>query len=381
MDSYDLAETSLVRPAVGVPTSVRPATASDAAVAASHGLSDLLPDRWRPGGNRRSFVALGPDERPLGHCRGIDNEYHPASRTCVLEVAVSIDDPTWIEIADALLSSQIGASTLPLIMKPSADEPQILDLCAKHGGVITQLMPPWRYTVGPAMRAWAETHRVTRDGLSAVPARAASLSMLSERMLDLHVEHYSAQHERWSPASPPALLRQSFAASFDDEEEDALDPARSMVLVRGDVLSAQAIAWPPDTDGNIEIGLEHRSYEGSSARQDMEACLAGLIDLSTDGDVFLIDSHITEEVESSMIRELRRFLRMSGDKKSEPRSTEIDEDEPWSAIVAIPVPGGPLPMPLSDAARSRALAECSQPDCHDSMSHAADPAALLDVDG
>ncbi|WP_154792809.1 hypothetical protein [Occultella kanbiaonis] len=69
---------------------VRPATTAD--VETSRGrFDDLLPDRWRGGNNRRSFVAVDPDGRVLGHCRGIDNDFHPASRVLVLEVLPDVE--------------------------------------------------------------------------------------------------------------------------------------------------------------------------------------------------------------------------------------------------------------------------------------------------
>ena len=65
----------------------------------------------------------------------------------------------------------------------------------------------------------------------------------------------------------------------------------------------------------------------------MEACLAAVIDRSADGDVLLIDSHATEELESAMMRDV-------------PGPAPHPQDT-WTAIVGIPVPGGPAPIPLS----------------------------------
>ena len=67
----------------------------------------------------------------------------------------------------------------------------------------------------------------------------------------------------------------------------------------------------------------------------MEACLAAAIDRSADGDVLLIDSHVTEELESSMMRDV-------------PGPPPHPADT-WTAIVGIPVPSGPAPTPLTDA--------------------------------
>ena len=301
----------------------RPATPADSADPA---FEDLLPDRWREGDNCRSVVATDSAGRLLGHCRGIDNSFHPDSRSLVLEV---LDGEPWDEVADVLLEAQIAVSTLPLRLKPAAHEPELLDLCARHGGVLVQLMPPWRYMVDDSMRAWAAEHRTTSDGLHAgrvVDARR-------EEMLDLYVEHYTAQHARWSPAAAPTELRAENAPDFVPGGEGSFDPDRSVVLERDGVIVAQALAWPPEPDGGIEITLQSTPHEGRTAREDMEACLAAVIDRSADGDVLLIDSHATEELESAMMRDV-------------PGPAPHPQDT-WTAIVGIPVPGGPAPIPLS----------------------------------
>lgn len=302
---------------------MRAATPSDAADPA---FEDLLPDRWREGGNRRSMVAADGTGRVLGHCRGIDNDFHPDSRTLVLEV---LDGVPWAEVADALLEAQIAVSTLPLHLKPKAHEPELLGLCARHGGVLVQLMPPWRYLVDAELRAWAAAHRTTSDQLTAVPAGDER----NEEMLDLYVEHYTAQHSRWSPAAPPALLRGENAPDFVPGAEGTFAPDLSTVLQRDDAIVAQALAWPPEPEGGIEITVQSRPHEGPTAREDMEVCLAAVIDASADGDVLLIDSHVSEELESAMLRDL-------------PGPPPHREDT-WTAIVAVPVPGGPAPIPLS----------------------------------
>ncbi|MGP9536645.1 hypothetical protein ACT3SP_01445 [Brachybacterium sp. AOP43-C2-M15] len=301
---------------------IRPATSADAADPA---FDDLLPDRWREGDNRRSVVATDAEGTVLGHCRGIDNVFHPDSRTLVLEVR---DGAPWAAVADALLTAQISVSALPLHVKPSAHEPELARLCARHGGVLVQLMPPWRYVVDPALRSWSQDHRTTGDELSARRVDASR----HEEMLDLYVEHYTAQHARWSPAAAAEQLRTENAPNFEPGGEGSADPERTTILVRAGRIAAQALAWPPEPDGGTEITVQSRPHDGPRAREDMEACLAAVIDRSADGDVLLIDSHVTEELESAMMRDL-------------PGPPPHPADT-WTAIVAIPVPSGPGPIPL-----------------------------------
>lgn len=305
--------------------STRPATTADAADPA---FEDLLPDRWREGENRRSVVALDGAGRLLGHCRGIDNVFHPDSRTLALEVRRG--EP-WAAVADALLKAQIAVSTLPLRLKPTAPETALLDLCARHGGVLIQLMPPWRYVVDAELRDWAAAHRTTADGLRADSVDDAR----REEMLDLYVEHYTAQHARWSPAAAPVELRAENAPDFAPGGEGSFDPGRSTVLRRDGALVAQALVWPPEPDGGVEVGLSSRPHEGVTAREDMEACLAAVIDRSADGEVLLIDSHVTESLESAMMRDVP--------------GPPPHPAETWTAIVGIPVPGGPPQVSLPAA--------------------------------
>lgn len=310
----------------------RPATSADAEDPA---FSDLLPDRWREGDNRRSVVATDADGTVLGHCRGIDNVFHPRSRTLVLEVR---EGAPWAEVADALVTAQIAVSALPLHVKPSAHEAELAALCSRHGGVLVQLMPPWRYVVDAALRTWAREHRTTHDGLSAAGldevavGLGADESALQEQMLDLYVEHYTAQHARWSPAAAAEQLRAENAADFVPGGEGSFDPGRTALLHREGRIVAQALAWPAEPDGGTEITVQSRPHEGPTAREDMEACLAAVVASSADGDVLLIDSHVTEELESAMMREV-------------PGPPPHPEDT-WTAIVAIPVPDGPAALPL-----------------------------------
>lgn len=309
----------------------RPATSADAGDPA---FTDLLPDRWREGDNRRSTVATDADGTVLGHCRGIDNVFHPASRSLVLEVR---EGAPWAEVADALVTAQIAVSTLPLRVKPSAHEADLAALCARHGGVLVQLMPPWRYVVDGTLRSWAREHRVTHDGLIAARLSEAAAfggdeNALREQMLDVYVEHYTAQHAHWSPAADAEQLRAENAADFAPVGEGSFDPGRTRLLLRDGLIVAQALAWPAEPDGGTEITVQSRPHEGPTAREDMEACLAAVIESSADGDVLLIDSHATEELESAMMREV-------------PGPPPHPEDT-WTAIVAIPVPDGPAPRPL-----------------------------------
>ena len=312
-----------------MPLTTRPATTADAV---SSALSDMLPDRWREGNNRRSLVAVDAAGCVLGHCRGIDNDFHPDSRTLVMEV---LDEEarggiSWADVADALLAAQVEVSTVPLRLKPEATEPELIDLCARHGGVLVQLMPPWRYAVDDALRGWAKEHRdPTVDALVETAGEGRS-----EEMLDVYVEYYTAQHARWSPAADAQQLRAENAPDFVPGAEGSFDPARSVVLLRSGRIAAQALVWPPEPDGAAEVSLQSRPYEGPTARRDMEACLAAVVGHSADGDVLLIDSHVTEELESAMMREV----------PGPPPST----DDAWTAIVAIPVTGGPTPIPLPD---------------------------------
>lgn len=305
----------------------RPATPADAAIA---GFADLLPDHWREGNNRRSLVAVDRARQVLGHCRGIDNDFHPDSRTYVWEILdlEHLGDTTWADVAAALLGAQAEVSSLPLRLKPTAEETELIELCARHGGVLVQLMPPWRYVADAPLQVWAAEHRSTSDGLVAEPAGETR----GEEMLDVYVEHYTAQHARWSPAADGPQLRAENAPDFVPGAAGSFDPVRSTVLIRAGRIVAQALVWPPEEDGSAEVTLQSRPHEGPTARQDMEACLAAVVERSSDGDVLLIDSHVTEEPESAMMRDVPG-------PPPHPANT-------WTAIVGIPVPGGPDPLPL-----------------------------------
>lgn len=306
---------------------VRPAAPADVG---TPGLLDLLPDHWREGGNRRSLVAVSGDGRVLGHCRGIDNVFHPGSRVYVTELLpdAELAPLMWADVADALLAAQREVSTLPLCLKPDSDDDRLVGLCARNGGVLVQLMPPWRYPVDAALQAWARDHLRTPDGLQA----QASGTDRTEEMLDLYVEHYTAQHAAWSPAAEPAVLREENAPDFVPGSTGAFDPRRSTILVRDEELVAHALTWPPEPDGEVEISLQCRPHDGPSARSDMESCLAAAILAAPEGSTLLIDSHAVEALESAMLKDVPR--------------PEGDLPDTWTAIVAFPVAGGPTPIRL-----------------------------------
>lgn len=288
---------------------IRPATEADAASAAA-AFPDLLPDRWRPGGNRRSLVAVAGD-LVLGHARGIDNEIHPGSRVLVLEAAPG---PDQVETAIALARAQLALSERPLRMKVRESQHLERAVARALGGVAVQACPPWRYTVDAELRSWASAHRSTAEhprGSDAV------------ELLDLMVGHYLAQHARWSPADETAL-REAFAA---DAEPGGYDE-RSVILRRDGHLAAAAMVW---ADDEPEVGLLTARHDDPAGRADMESCLAAVIDASPDGAHLLIDSHVTEPVESQMLRDL---------------PGPGPDGGPWLAIVALPSRGGPAPIPM-----------------------------------
>lgn len=105
-------------------------------------------------------MAIGDDGALLGHCRGIDDVFHPEARTLVLEVT---DDGRRRGADDALLLAQLEVSTLPLTTKPSAADVEDHTMLARHGARLVQLMPPWRYAPGLISR------RASRPSSHAAP--------------------------------------------------------------------------------------------------------------------------------------------------------------------------------------------------------------------
>ncbi|MBZ2198089.1 GNAT family N-acetyltransferase [Occultella gossypii] len=302
---------------------VRPAIPADVERSRDR-FDDLLPDRWRRGNNRRSFVAVDPDGRVLGHCRGIDNDFHPASRVLVVDL---LPEARGHGVDDELLRAQVAVSSLPLHLKLTEPDRDLRALAERHGGVAIQAMPPWRYLVGPELRAWAAAQPPPEGSVG--PIRNTE----REAALELFLENYTAQHAAWSPAAPIDRLKTEFAADFTAGSDNAFDPVSSVALRRHDRLAAQALLYLPDPEdpsGGRELGLQSRPYAGPGARADLEACLAAVIGRAADGDVLLIDSHLTERTEFQMME-------------------QVPGPAPggsWTAIVAIGVPGGTEPIPL-----------------------------------
>lgn len=316
---------------------MRPARSADVE-AARETFPDLLPDRWREGDDRRSLVAVDGEGRVIGHCRGIDNELHPGSRVMLLEVAPEHEaDGT----GDALLAAQREISHAALHVKLTARQEMLIALLERAGGVAIQAMPPWRYVVGPAMRAWAEAHRQRGgSGPDPLPIGPADRSAV----LDLEAAHYVAQHAGWSPSAPLDVMRAELAAGHEEGAECAYDPVRSRVLHRGGRVVAAALLWPEDdgggwtadtevTAGGREVSLI-ADLADPRANEDKALCLAGLVAACADGDQLLIDSHLSLAAEQELLRDL-------------PGRVENPED--WGAIVAVPVAGAPAPIPLPAA--------------------------------
>ncbi|UEJ81330.1 hypothetical protein Bra3105_10755 [Brachybacterium halotolerans subsp. kimchii] len=314
----------------GGPTEVgvRPATAEDVA-AFSGAFPDLIGDRWRPGGNRRSFVAVAPNgsgQHIVGHCRAVDNTVHPGSRVMLLEVALELRGRG---VDDALLQAQVDASTVPPRMKIYEHQVADQQLAERFGGIAVQVTPPWRYVVGPEMRAWAAQHG---------PVGSAEIGpALAEEpgdLLALEVDHYIDQHASWSPTAPRESLLVELGEDHDPQSPSTWDRDRSRALRRDGQLVAAVLVWPAEDDegGAREVSLLSRPYVGPSSRADKEACLAALIDASADGHELLIDSHLTMREEWAMMREVPGLVPSDG--------------TGWMAIAAIPVPSGPAPRPV-----------------------------------
>lgn len=334
---------------------VRPTTAADVArVGGAAGVGrregadggtslfpDLLEDRWRAGGNRRSFVAVVPDgagERVVGHCRAVDNTVHPDSRVMLLEVA---PDARGQGVDDALLRAQVDASSVPPHMKIYEHQVADQQLAARFGGIAVQVTPPWRYVVGPEMRAWAAQHRPA-GAASIGPPRPAD----SEELLALEVDHYIDQHASWTPTAPREVMLAELGEDHDPQAPGTWDRARSRVLRRDGRIAAAVLVWPADDAADAadaedlgggeseapEVSLLSRPYVGPTSHADKEACLAALIEASADGDQLLIDSHLTMREEWAMLRDVPGLAPSDG--------------TAWMAITAIPVPGGPEPVPV-----------------------------------
>lgn len=209
-------------------------------------------------------------------------------------------------------------------------------LAVRHGGVAVQVTPPWRYIVGPELRQWADVHRASDpngpDGSSDRPVPEPITDADREAVLDLEVDHYMAQHASWSPTASREVMRAELGEDHEPGSEGAYDSRRSVLLRGGGRVVAAALLWPGSNgapaDGS-ELSLLSRPYVGPHSRRDKESCLAAVIDASEDGDALLIDSHLTEDDETAMMRDLPGLV--------------ADDATDWMAIVAVPVPGGPTP--------------------------------------
>lgn len=296
---------------------IRPATEAD--VESVRDLPSLLVGRWRNGGNRRSLVAVR-DGLVIGHARGIDNAFHPRSRVLVIEV---LPQHRRQGVGTALLAAQQQVSRLPLELKLYASMTGARALAQRFGGVAIQATPPWRYAITPRLRAWAAAHSGT-----AGPTGPGD----GPELLELEIRHYLDQHASWSPADGGAL-REEFAANYEPGSPSAYDPKLSTVLRRDGRIVAAALVWPYDSElGGNEVSLICRQHGSSGGRADMEACLAETIARCGDDIMLLIDSHVTQAVESAMLRDLP--------------GPSPDDGDGWMVIVAIPVPGGPAPIAM-----------------------------------
>lgn len=306
---------------------VRPATAHDQAQAAAS-FPDLLPDYWREGGNRRSFVAVCHGGTVLGHCRGIDNDIHPTSRTLVFETASELRGTA---AEKALLQAQLHVSTLPLHAKPRASDPHFINLVAQHGAVLIQLMPPWERRVGPDLRAWAREVAAQESPAPADSAHGDYRVILAKNapwreLLRLEAEHYVAQHESWSPSAGVAVVEAKMEADHQPGESERWNEQHSLAMYRGDELIAAAFVWgDPATDEEPEISLASRPYSSPEAWWAKTRLLALLVEGMADGDRFIIDCHLSLSEEYSVISAI-------------PGLTH-PEAEGWTAIVAIPAGG------------------------------------------
>ena len=292
----------------------RPARADDG--------DGVLPDRWAQGGDRRSFVAE-LDGAVLGHCRGVDSSFHPGSRTFILQVDPDLPREAAVAVAEALTRAQLAVSALPLRLRIGADdwlERRVMDAC---DGVVEQVLAPWCYRVGPALRAWAAT-RAAAGGLRPVEPRD------EEPLARLWARHYAAQHARWAPSAAPDELRRLFAKTLARDSPDSYDRRASRVLERDGELVAAALVWPEEEAGEgREVNLVSATYEDSTALADKDACLADVVGACEEGEHLLLDTHMTEPGERILRAELPPA-----------------EDSQWTLLVALPCAGGQLrPFP------------------------------------
>lgn len=258
------------------------------------------------------------DGRVVGHVRGNDNEFHPGSRVLVIEV---LPDYRRHRVGSALLAAQRSVSKKPLELKIYASMTGARALARRFGAVAIQATPPWRYAITPALRTWAANHRGKAE-----PARPVD----GPELLELEIRHYLDQHAAWSPADESALGRE-FAADYRPGSPTAYDSNLSSVLRRDGRVVAAALVWPYDAKrAGTEVSLICEQHGSLTGRSEMEQCLADVITRCPDDAVPLIDSHVTETVETAMLRDLP--------------GRWPDDGAGWMTIVAIPIPGGPVPI-------------------------------------
>lgn len=311
--------------------------------------SDLLPDRWRDGGNRRSFVAVrnhdscacDPEpssaEEVVGHCRGIDNAAHPSSRTLVFEV---LPDLHGTEAERKLFRTLLNTSRLPLRSKPERKDAALRALLVSLDSILIQLMPPWRYRVDKQLKAWARsTLDAASDDYRLVPAALEP----PERLIALEVDHYIAQHEPWSPTASRADLIEYLAEDHDPTSETTWNHDHSWAVTTQDGhLKAAALVWgdvrpaeqPSCGDAAPEVGHLSRPHSSPEAWTNKLSAIAGVIHSVPVGTELCIDSHLSMREEFAAIGTIPGVDRDAGE---------------WCAIVATPPPGGLTPVSLDPA--------------------------------
>ncbi|MGL5405807.1 MAG: hypothetical protein ACRDAX_03310 [Propionibacteriaceae bacterium] len=295
---------------------IRPTTETDVA-AGKETFPKIIVDNWIAGRNRRSFVALHNDEI-LGHCHAADNIFHPFSRTFLLSTAKTAHNSI---IEDALVSAQLAVSTLPLTMKIDQTQSANQELAHRHGGVVVQLCPPWEYTISEPLKQWAQSHIGNAESID-VSHRVS--------LLELFINHYTAQHKNWAPAAPLPVLREAFAEDFIAENYSGFNLTHSYILRRDSEIVAASLVWASDSPDEVsEITLHSFPYDSPTSRSDSETCLAATVLSLPDQIKVGIDSHITERTETAMAQDLPG---KSGGT--------------WLAIVEIPSTSGLQPQAL-----------------------------------
>lgn len=310
---------------------IRPARATDVK-RAEDTFSDLLPDQWSGGGNRRSFVAVDEEGRVLGHCRGIDNQFHPDSRVLVFETVPEVHG-TPLEFE--LLTQQRATSSLPLHWKLAEDDGHMRELLRDSGAAAVQLMPPWQRIVDSELRAWAQAVTDTAPPAnigpwSIVPAASVDPTVLAR----MDAEHYVEQHRSWSPSAPADTLMAKFASHHGPDSPDRWNEHYSRALcVGGDVVAAALVFGDPSADSEPEVSLVSNPYSSETAWWAKSRLVAELVALMADGDRFAVDSHLT----------------MTGEYETIAAIPGLAGGDGWTAIMAIPVVDGPAIIEMDRA--------------------------------